>query len=406
MPGEAEDPAVPVPLSLYVHLPWCVRKCPYCDFNSHALRDPLPEAAYLAALLADLDEELGRVPDRAITSIFFGGGTPSLFGAASIARLIQAVRQSGLLAVDAEVTLEANPGAVERGRFAEYADAGVNRISLGVQSFDAGQLRVLGRIHSIRETRMALEELRSAGITNFNLDLMYGLPGQTVEAALGDLDSAIREQPAHISHYQLTIEPNTLFHARPPELPDDDLIADAEIACGERLAEAGFRRYEVSAYARDDRVCRHNLNYWQFGDYLGIGAGAHGKLSQGEPLSVGRRWKLRHPGAYMSAPAPGLEGEGMVDAGQLVFEYMLNALRLTDGFHEHHFQTRTGIPPSRIRPDLAALEREGLVASDGKGRWRASGRGFRFLNDLQQRFLPTCHADGAGRSSGDAVSPA
>ncbi len=387
---------MPVPLSLYVHLPWCVKKCPYCDFNSHALRDPLPEAAYLAALLADLEEELRRVPGRTVGSIFFGGGTPSLFGAASIGRLIDAVRQRGLLAVDAEVTLEANPGAVERGRFAEYAHAGVNRISLGVQSFHAGQLQALGRIHSVRETEAALDELSAAGIQNFNLDLMYGLPGQSVEAALDDVELAIRAQPAHISHYQLTIEPNTLFHSRPPRLPEDDTIADAEIACGERLAEAGFRRYEVSAYARDDRVCRHNLNYWQFGDYLGVGAGAHGKLSQGQPLNVGRRWKLRHPGAYMSAPAPGLEGEVKVDAGQRVFEFMLNALRLTDGFHERDFQTRTGILPSVIRPRLAALEREGLMASDSNGRWWASGRGFRFLNDLQQRFLPTRQADGSG----------
>jgi oxygen-independent coproporphyrinogen-3 oxidase len=385
-----------VPLSLYVHLPWCIKKCPYCDFNSHALRDPLPEAAYLATLLADLEEELRRVPGRTVDSIFFGGGTPSLFGAASIARLIGAVRQSGRLAVGAEITLEANPGAVERGRFAEYADVGVNRISLGVQSFDSVQLQALGRVHSVRETEAALEELSSAGIENFNLDLMYGLPGQSVAAAVKDVEQAVRAQPAHISHYQLTIEPNTLFHTRPPRLPDDDAIADAEIACGERLAESGFRRYEVSAYARDDRICRHNLNYWQFGDYLGVGAGAHGKLSQGEPLNVARRWKLRHPGAYMSAPAPGLEGAAMVDAGQLVFEFMLNALRLTEGFHERDFQSRTGILPSRIRPRLAALADEGLMVGDGKGRWRASGRGFRFLNELQQRFLPNRQADGPG----------
>ena len=387
---------MPVPLSLYVHLPWCLKKCPYCDFNSHALRDPLPEAAYLAALLADLEEELRRVPRRIVDSIFFGGGTPSLFDAASIARLIGAVRQSGRLAADAEITLEANPGAVERGRFAEYADAGVNRISLGVQSFDSGQLRALGRIHSVRETEAALEELRSAGLGNFNLDLMYGLPGQSVAAAVDDLELAIRAQPAHISHYQLTIEPNTLFHIRPPRLPDDDTIADAEIACGERLTEAGFRRYEVSAYARDDRVCRHNLNYWQFGDYIGVGAGAHGKLSRGQPLNVTRRWKLRHPGAYMTASAPGLEGEAMVDSGQLEFEFMLNALRLTGGFHERDFQMRTGILPARIRPRLAALEDEGLMAGDGKGRWRASGRGLRFLNELQQRFLPPRQADDPG----------
>lgn len=387
---------MPVPLSLYVHLPWCVKKCPYCDFNSHALPHGLPEKDYIAALLADLDEELSRAGGRLVESIFFGGGTPSLFSAGSIAGVIEAVRRSGLLAGDAEITLEANPGTVERGRFGEYADAGVNRFSLGAQSFDAGQLRALGRIHSVGDIDSAVEELRSAGVENFNLDLMYGLPGQDVASALADVERAILAGPAHISHYQLTIEPNTFFHARPPELPDDDTIADAETACSDRLADAGYQRYEISAYAQAGRVCRHNVNYWRFGDYLGVGAGAHGKLSQEEPMAVLRRWKLRHPADYMSAPAPRLDGEARLDPGQLEFEFMLNALRLTAGFHEDEFETRTGIPAAAVRPRWAALEREGLMASDGAGHWRASELGFRFLNELQGRFLTTAPGGGTG----------
>jgi len=379
----------PLPLSLYVHLPWCVKKCPYCDFNSHAVRGGLPEKAYLAALMADLDEELGRAGGRQIESVFFGGGTPSLFSAESIDRLIVAVRRRGSLAPDAEITLEANPGAVERGRFADYAAAGVNRVSVGVQSFEADKLAALGRIHSPRETETTLEELRRADITNVNLDLMYGLPGQDIAAALADVERAIQAQPSHISHYQLTIEPNTLFHARPPVLPDDDLIADAEIACAERLAAAGFERYEVSAYARDRRVCRHNVNYWRFGDYLGIGAGAHGKLSQDEPLSVSRRWKNRHPQSYMAAPVPPVDGETLMDAAQLRFEFMLNGLRLTAGIHERDYQARTGSEIDGLRRELEILEEEGMMLSDGGGGWRASARGFRFLNDLQARFLPS-----------------
>lgn len=382
-------PPAPLPLSIYVHLPWCVKKCPYCDFNSHAVRGGLPEKDYMAALIADLNEELRRAGGRQVESIFFGGGTPSLFSAESIERIICAIRERGILVPDAEITLEANPGAVERGRFADYAAAGINRVSVGVQSFDAGMLTALGRIHSPEETETTLEELRHAGITNVNLDLMYGLPGQDIASALADVDRAIEVRPTHISHYQLTIEPNTLFHARPPVLPDEDLIADAEIACVERLAAAGFERYEVSAYARDGRVCRHNLNYWRFGDYLGIGAGAHGKLTQGDPLRVWRRWKLKHPETYMAAPVPQVGGETPMDVAQLSFEFMLNGLRLIAGFHEHDYQARTGSEVGGLRCELKTLEQEGMMVTDGSGGWRASARGFRFLNDLQTRFLPS-----------------
>lgn len=378
----------PLPLSLYVHLPWCVKKCPYCDFNSHAVRGSLPEQAYLAALIADLTEELGRAGGRPIESVFFGGGTPSLFSPESIERLIDAVRRLGGMSADAEITLEANPGAVERGSFKDYAAAGVNRVSVGVQSFAADKLAALGRIHSPEETETTLEDLRRAGITNVNLDLMYGLPGQDVDAARADVERAIQAQPSHISHYQLTIEPNTLFYARPPVLPDADLIADAEIACAELLGAAGFERYEVSAYARDGRVCRHNVNYWRFGDYLGIGAGAHGKLSQGEPLIVSRRCKIRHPQTYLAATEPPVDEERLMDPAQLRFEFMLNGLRLTAGIRERDYLARTGNEIDDLRRELETLETEGMMLSDGGGGWRASERGFRFLNDLQARFLP------------------
>ncbi|MGB5249757.1 MAG: radical SAM family heme chaperone HemW [Gammaproteobacteria bacterium] len=389
-----------LPLSLYVHLPWCVKKCPYCDFNSHALGDALPEARYLDALSDDLHGELKRADGRTVDSIFFGGGTPSLFSADAIGRVIDTVDRHGMLASDAEITLEANPGTVERGRFAGFASAGVNRISLGAQSFDPGQLAALGRIHSDADIWLALDELDAAGISNFNLDLMYGLPGQDVAGAMADLEQAISAGPSHISHYQLTIEPNTLFHARPPALPDEDCVADAEIACAKRLAAAGYQRYEVSAYARDQLACRHNINYWSFGDYLGAGAGAHGKLttrhSAGAGLTVKRRWKLRHPSAYMSASGQRLDGEATISGPQLRFEFMLNALRLTAGFHERQFEQRTGLPISDLRSELTKLELEGLMETDQNGGWRGTRRGMRFLNDLQARFLPSDDQGPAG----------
>ena len=288
----------PPSLSLYVHLPWCVKKCPYCDFNSHGLKGTLPEAAYVDALLRDLDQDLPRVAGRRIETVFFGGGTPSLFSAAAIARFLDGALRRLPFAADAEVTLEANPGTVERGRFAEYRAAGVTRLSIGVQSFDPAALKVLGRIHSSTEAVTAAEEAHAAGLANFNLDLMYALPGQSLEGALDDVARAATLKPAHISHYQLTLEPNTLFHAHPPTLPDEDTAWAMQEACQGALAERGYKQYEVSAYAQAGRECRHNLNYWRFGDYLGLGAGAHGKLTDASGR-VTRIWKVKHPETYL-----------------------------------------------------------------------------------------------------------
>ncbi len=390
------------PLSLYVHFPWCVRKCPYCDFNSHALRGELPEAAYLQALLRDLALQAGGQRQRALQSIFLGGGTPSLFPPAALARLLEGVRTQLPLTADAEITLEANPGTIERGRFADYRAAGITRVSLGAQSFDDEQLRQLGRIHAAADTRRAVEELHAAGLTNFNIDLMYGLPRQSLAGALADVGAAIALQPAHISHYQLTLEPGTVFAARPPAaLPDSDQSADMQRLCQQRLDVAGFARYEVSAYAREGARCRHNLNYWRFGDYLGIGAGAHGKGSRLEAgtLCVERTVRPREPRRYLAslggaggAGAAGGAGGAQpqsraVPAADLPFEFMMNALRLGEGFDARDFEARTGLPFERLQPPIERASRRGLLEHCGD-RWRASPRGFDFLNDLLSEFLP------------------
>ena len=379
------------PLGVYVHLPWCVRKCPYCDFNSHAVPAAgLPERAYLRALLDDLQFAARDGAGRALVSIFFGGGTPSLFGADSIHRVIERARE--LFATDAglEVTLEANPGAVERGRFAAYRAAGVNRVSLGAQSFDDDCLAALGRIHSRRDTLAAVEELHGCGLTNFNLDLMYAVPRQTRAGALEDLEQALRLEPAHLSHYQLTLEPGTVFERRPPPLPDEDAAFAMQLDSESRLAEAGFVAYEVSAYARAARECRHNLNYWQFGDYLGIGAGAHGKLTDAAAGRVVRTARVRHPGRYLEAPTAALRIEETREssAQDLAFEFCLNALRLVDGFDAALFVARTGLPWSAIDAAVAESVTRGLATLDAAGRLRATALGRRFLNDLQAVFLP------------------
>jgi len=380
-PGEVRFEALP-PLALYVHIPWCVRKCPYCDFNSHERSGQLPEKEYLEALFRDLEASLPQVWGRRVISVFIGGGTPSLFSPASIDALLSGVRARLTLDPQAEITLEANPGTVEAARFRGFRAAGVNRISIGVQSFDERMLTALGRIHSSDEARRAIDAA-AASFDNVNVDLMYALPGQTPAMARADLDEALRFGLPHVSAYQLTIEPNTVFWSKPPALPEHDLAADMQLAAEESLRAAGYEHYETSAFARPGWRCRHNLNYWQFGDYLGIGAGAHGKLSF--PDRVTRHARAKQPNEYMK-PDARVE-QSVVPAAELPFEFMLNALRLVDGFDVVLFSERTGLPIHLIQSQLEAAEKKGLVARDCK-RIRPTERGRRFLNDLLEVFLP------------------
>ena len=381
--------ASPPPLSLYVHVPWCVRKCPYCDFNSHQARGEPPFAEYVDALLRDLDQDLPMVWGRPVQSVFFGGGTPSLMPPEQIDRFLQGASARLQLVPGCEITLEANPGTAEHGRFDGYLAAGVNRLSFGIQSFDDGCLQRLGRIHDSREAEAAVKLATDAGFDNFNLDLMYALPGQDLEMALHDLERAFALGPSHVSHYQLTLEPNTLFAARPPAgIPDDDLAWDIQEHCQSVLAARGFQQYEVSAYARPGRQCRHNLNYWGYGDYLGIGAGAHGKVTFGHDGSILRRWKQRHPARYLdtAGTAEGIGGDEHVAGPQRAFEFMLNALRLVDGFGLDMFELRTGLERARIQPQLDAACGHGwLEVADGRVRPTALGR--RFTNDVVSLFL-------------------
>jgi oxygen-independent coproporphyrinogen-3 oxidase len=377
------------PLSLYVHLPWCVRKCPYCDFNSHAQRGELPVADYVAALVADLDHDLPLAWGRTVRTVFFGGGTPSLFPPEAIDAFLQQASSRLRFAPDCEITLETNPGTAEHGRFEGYLAAGVNRLSFGVQSFDDGCLQRLGRIHDSREAEAAVRLAQDAGYDNINLDLMYALPGQTLAMAAADLERAFALSPAHVSHYQLTLEPNTLFAARPPEgIPDHDAAYDIQEACQALLADAGFAQYETSAYARSGRQCAHNLNYWHFGDYLGIGAGAHGKLTLGAQQQILRRWKLKHPASYLAkagTPAA-IGGDEYLDPSRRAFDYMLNALRLNAGFPLDEFEARTGLPRGDIAPQLAeAVERQWIEVDDTRVVPTALGR--RFANDVIGLFL-------------------
>jgi len=381
------------PLSLYVHMPWCVKKCPYCDFNSHGLRgEPPPYERYVELLLADLDADrsdfAAALEGRPVRSIFFGGGTPSLFAPELIARFLDGVRERLPLAGEAEITLETNPGTVEHGRFDGYLTAGVNRLSFGIQSFDDDKLRRLGRIHSAAEAAAAVKSAQDAGYANINLDLMYALPEQTLDGALADVARAVALAPTHISHYQLTLEPNTAFAANPPPLPDDDHAWAMQEACEQALATAGYGQYEISAYARPGRRCVHNLNYWQFGDYLGIGAGAHGKLSDAGAGQVRRRWKTRHPRAWMEAAGgPGrIGGDQAVSSDELPFEYMLNALRLIDGVPMDAFEARTGLPLERIAIALDRCHQRGWLQDDPT-RLRTTALGQRFLNDVIASFL-------------------
>ncbi|MDH5830450.1 radical SAM family heme chaperone HemW [Luteimonas sp. M1R5S18] len=382
-------PLRPPPLSLYVHLPWCVRKCPYCDFNSHEARGPLPFEAYVDALLADLDHDLPLAWGRTVHSVFFGGGTPSLFPADAIDRLLQGASARLRFAPGAEITLETNPGTAEHGRFEDYRRAGVNRISFGIQSFDDGCLQRLGRIHDSAQADAAVKLAQDAGLDNLNLDLMYALPGQDLAMAIVDVERALALQPAHVSHYQLTLEPNTVFAARPPGgLPDDDQAWDMQEVCQAMLADAGYAQYEVSAYARPGRQCAHNLNYWRFGDYLGIGAGAHGKLTLGAQQAVVRRWKLKHPAAWLAAAgsAAGIGGEEFVAPQQRPFEFMLNALRLVDGFALPDFEARCGLPAEAIEAPLAEGVDRGWLRREGD-RVVPTPLGRRFGNDVIALFL-------------------
>ncbi|MEO8312732.1 MAG: radical SAM family heme chaperone HemW [Caldimonas sp.] len=386
-PGALTLPALP-PLSLYVHLPWCLKKCPYCDFNSHAWRDgagALPETRYIDALVLDLEASLPFVWGRRVHTVFIGGGTPSLFAPASIERLVAAIRARLPLEPGCEITLEANPGTFERERFHAYAAAGITRLSIGVQSFDDAKLAALGRVHDAVQARAAVEEAKAAFAT-FNLDLMYALPGQTLAECAADVEAALSFAPPHLSLYHLTIEPNTFFAVHPPALPDDDLASTMLDHIVDRAQGAGLDRYEVSAFARAGHRARHNLNYWEFGDYLGIGAGAHGKISF--PNRIARQVRLRDPAAYMAGAEAGaaVASEAEVARADLPFEFMLNALRLKEGFEIARFSERTGLPLSAIERPLAEAERRGLVLRDLK-HVRPTPLGFDFLNDLQQLFL-------------------
>ncbi len=377
------------PLALYVHIPWCVRKCPYCDFNSHALKKDLPERAYIDALLADLMQESDYLQGRRIDSIFIGGGTPSLCDPGSIARLLEGIRAHTSCSTALEVTMEANPGTLESGRSAEFRSAGVNRLSLGVQSFDDGLLQSLGRIHGRRTAIKAAEDAHHAGFDNFNLDVMYGLPRQTPAQAQADVAVACALEPSHISHYQLTLEPNTWFHRYPPELPHDDTIYAMQEDAQAALAARGYRQYEVSAYAKPERRCRHNVNYWLFGDYLGIGAGAHGKMTLLQDSTVLRTSKLKAPDAYMTkaASADRVHTVKLLQPADIRLEFMLNALRLNDGFERELYSARTGLAWDSVLAAVTIAEGQGLLETQGD-RVRATALGRRFLNDVLMLFMP------------------
>jgi len=378
------------PLALYLHLPWCVQKCPYCDFNSYTAGADAPRERYVDAIVRDLALEAGRVPERDVTSVFIGGGTPSFFPPAAIARMLDAAAAHFRLAPDVEITMEANPGTIEFGDPAGYRAAGVNRLSIGAQSFSAGALKTLGRIHGVGDIHRAVSAARAAGFERLNLDLMHGLPGQDVDAALADLGAALALDPGHLSWYQLTLEPNTVFHARPPAgLPDDERAWAIQCAGHARLEGHGYRQYEVSAWSRPGDECRHNRNYWTFGDYLAIGAGAHGKLTLAD--GVRRYRKPANPLGYLDdvegrdAPQP-LEPP-LPDEDRL-FEFMLNALRLRDGFHESLLEERARLPAGRLAGKAAGAVDRGLIERSGAGHWRPTALGRRFLDDLQAAFLP------------------
>lgn len=378
-----------IPLSLYVHLPWCIKKCPYCDFNSHEQKEGgLPEARYVAALLKDLELSVPLIWGRRVSTIFIGGGTPSLFSAASIAELISGIRALINLSPSAEITLEANPGTFEADKFAGYREAGINRLSIGIQSLDQEKLAALGRVHNSDEAVAAFHIARSAGFDNINLDMMYALPGQTLPEAQKDLTALIELEPEHISYYQLTLEPNTYFHKFPPILPDHELGANISDAGIELLSKHGYERYEVSAFARAGKECQHNENYWQFGDYLGIGAGAHGKITQMALGEVTRTTKPRQPEQYLQHLQDGqLAAPTVVDRSELPFEYFLNSLRLTNGTPVTQFTERTGLDFSLVQNQITRLSERGLLQQIDDGLIGTTPTGARFLDELTSEFL-------------------
>lgn len=375
------------PLSLYVHFPWCVQKCPYCDFNSHKLENSLPEVLYIDALLNDLDQDLKMVTGREIKTIFLGGGTPSLLSPGAIKRLLNEIRTRVSVLQGAEISLEANPGTISFEKLEGYLDAGVNRLSIGAQSFETEKLNLLGRIHDQTEAINAAIDAKAAGFENFNLDLMFGLPEQDVSQAHQDLCTAIELQPAHLSVYQLTIEPNTYFHRYPPVLPDDDSIWEMHLRLQQEAAQSGYRQYEVSAFALENRRCKHNINYWEFGDYLGIGAGAHGKISTAKGIE--RLWKIKHPKTYLTRSSSGdmIGGRHKLGASEITLEFMMNALRLPQGFALPLFEQRTGQSISAIEEPLIEAQKRNWIQLSEQRCW-PSTQGFRFLNELTELFLP------------------
>ena len=375
-----------LPLSLYIHIPWCLKKCPYCDFNSHAIKSDLPEKAYVECLLNDLALDIARFQiQRPLHSIFIGGGTPSLFSPASLSSLLDGIAQQLTFNPDIEITLEANPGTFEYQKFAEYRAMGINRLSIGIQSFNDDALQALGRVHSADDAKKAAEMAKTAGFDNVNLDLMFGLPQSTIKSTLDDIETAMALQPTHISFYQLTLEPNTYFHRYPPRLPTEDAIFSAQLVCQEHLAAKGYQQYEVSAYSLEGKQCRHNLNYWQFGDYLGIGAGAHGKISLALPNQIIRTQKNKHPGHYQQLLAQD-RCENTIACHELPLEFLMNHLRLKQGFTTEHFQRVTGMSIEIIAPILNDCIQDHLIQKS-ENTYQCSAQGWYFVDNILQRFI-------------------
>lgn len=376
-----------IPLSLYIHIPWCVRKCPYCDFNSHESRQTIPEAQYVDALLEDLNENLPEIEGRRFISIFFGGGTPSLFSPQSIEKILRGVDALMPFETDIEITLEANPGTVDESRFVGFRQAGVNRLSLGIQSLQDDKLQKLGRIHHRDHALRAIDAAQHAGFDNMNLDLMHGLPGQSIEDAMQDLNDALAWQTPHFSWYQLTIEPNTLFHHHPPRLPKEEILWDIQENGNNIITQHGLQHYEVSAYSLPGKECVHNMTYWEFGDYLGIGAGAHSKITDVEQQVITRHWQMKNPKDYLDPNKPYTASRSILSERDVVFEFMLNALRLTHGVPVSLFVERTGLPIEALQPILTLAKEKKLLAPD-ETRIQPTELGQRFLNDLMGMFLP------------------